>query len=201
MMEKENVRVTMTKQMLLDGLQRCMKRKNIDKITVTELCREAKVNRATFYNHYEMPKDILIEAGLEHAKKVYEIFHENSKLSYDECVIKVLHFLYDTRSNLQIVLAAGADQYLKQISESFFLSTYFNSIDYRTLLDLKDDAEIRLVSNMLWTSSYTILRQWLTEEDQKTPEEMLVLFKKIMSKEQLGRNLLWLHEDFADDKK
>ncbi len=200
-MENENVRVAITKQLLRSGLEECMKKKKIDRITVTELCREARVNRATFYNHYEMPKDILIEAGMEHAKKVYEIYNENNGLSYDDRVLSVLKFLYETRSNLKVVLAAGADQYLKQVSEKFFLYTYFSSIDYKKRLNLKDDSECRLVANMLWTSSYTILRQWLTEEDQKTPEEMLVLFKKIMNKTNLGQNPLFFPEEFADEQK
>ncbi|MBO4496300.1 MAG: TetR/AcrR family transcriptional regulator [Clostridiales bacterium] len=197
-MEKENVRVAMTKQMLLDGLEKCMKRKNIDKITVAELCREAKVNRATFYNHYEMPKDILIEAGMDHAKQVYEIYNADSSLSHEERVLKVLEFLYETRGHLKVVLAAGADKYLKQTSESFFLSTYFAGIDYRKELDLNDDAECRLVANMFWTSSYTILRQWLTEEDQKTPKEMLELFHKLILRKNTNRYPLWFQEGYAD---
>jgi len=79
-MNDENLRVRVTKRMLREGLMRCLARKNIDKLSVTELCREADVNRATFYNHYEVPRDILYEIGQEIAEKMKHIFEANQKI-------------------------------------------------------------------------------------------------------------------------
>ena len=53
MARKENQRITLTKKLLQEGLLRLLETKRLDKISVTELCREAGINRATFYNHYD----------------------------------------------------------------------------------------------------------------------------------------------------
>ena len=58
---KNDLRITMTKQMLREGLLRLMKNKPASKITVSELCRESGINRAAFYNHYHTPALLLKE--------------------------------------------------------------------------------------------------------------------------------------------
>lgn len=70
------MRVIVSKRMMKEGLIRCLKNKSIDKISITELCRESHVNRATFYNHYETPYQILLEIGWEHANEIKNIFEK-----------------------------------------------------------------------------------------------------------------------------
>ena len=60
-MERENQRIVITKKMLKESLLKMLKEKDLDTINVSELCREAGVNRATFYRHYAIPRDVLME--------------------------------------------------------------------------------------------------------------------------------------------
>lgn len=50
---KNDYRIKITKMMIRQSLLNIMKRKNLNKITVKELCQNAHINRATFYSHYE----------------------------------------------------------------------------------------------------------------------------------------------------
>ena len=58
-MPKENQRITLTKRLLKEGLFRLLKTKELNKINVSELCKEAGINRATFYKYYTAPQDVL----------------------------------------------------------------------------------------------------------------------------------------------
>ena len=60
-MENLDNRVRYTKMVLQQALLRILQKKHIDKITIKELCEEAKVNRGTFYLHYATPNDLLME--------------------------------------------------------------------------------------------------------------------------------------------
>ena len=53
--KKEDRRVRYTKQAIRDGFLRLLAEKPIEKISVTEICREADINRGTFYAHYSDP--------------------------------------------------------------------------------------------------------------------------------------------------
>lgn len=60
-MEYMDNRVRYTKAVLQQALLKLLKGKHIDKISIKELCQEAKVNRGTFYLHYATPNDLLRE--------------------------------------------------------------------------------------------------------------------------------------------
>ena len=47
-MQKENQRVMLTKQLLKESLIYLMKKKEIQKVSVSELCHNAGINRVTF---------------------------------------------------------------------------------------------------------------------------------------------------------
>jgi len=54
---KEDKRVRYTKIFLKESLLKCLKKKPLARITVTELCKDADINRATYYAHYRDPFD------------------------------------------------------------------------------------------------------------------------------------------------
>ena len=61
----ENRRVRMTKKMIWQAFFELLESKSPDKITVTELCRQADVNRSTFYTYYD-GIDAMIREGEEY---------------------------------------------------------------------------------------------------------------------------------------
>lgn len=57
----ENRRVRMTKKIIKDALLELLDKKPLDKITVTDICNTADLNRSTFYAHYEDATQVLRE--------------------------------------------------------------------------------------------------------------------------------------------
>ena len=55
----QDARVRYTKMMIRNSLLELLSTKPIAKITVTEICERAGINRATFYAHYTDPTDQL----------------------------------------------------------------------------------------------------------------------------------------------
>jgi AcrR family transcriptional regulator len=60
--EKENQRVRLTKRLLRDTLFALLKEKPVNKLTVTEICAAAELNRSTFYQYYADPYALLEDA-------------------------------------------------------------------------------------------------------------------------------------------
>ena len=59
--EKIDRRVQYTKMVLRQSLLDMMKENPIGKITVTDICKLADINRNTFYTHYASPQDLLAQ--------------------------------------------------------------------------------------------------------------------------------------------
>lgn len=56
--EAEDLRVRMTKKMLIEAFLRLRKEKPLRRITVSELCAQAGVGRGTFYAHFQDVYDL-----------------------------------------------------------------------------------------------------------------------------------------------
>ncbi len=61
----EDKRVRRTKKAIREALLRLMQDKAVAQVTTTELCREADINRNTFYAHYSTPEDVFAEIEKE----------------------------------------------------------------------------------------------------------------------------------------
>ena len=85
-MDNLDNRVRYTKNVLQQALLKILQSKHIDKVTIKELCQEAKVNRGTFYLHYATPNDLLMEIEQqfidENMAQFNPYFQGNYEMSY-----------------------------------------------------------------------------------------------------------------------
>lgn len=56
--KKEDRRVKYTKQAIRESFLELLSEKPIEKISVTEICKKADINRGTFYSHYTDPFEL-----------------------------------------------------------------------------------------------------------------------------------------------
>lgn len=62
---KEDARVVRTRRDLRAAMTALMERRGFDKITVSDVCAAAMVNRMTFYKHYRDKYDLLNDVILD----------------------------------------------------------------------------------------------------------------------------------------
>lgn len=94
---KYDMRVILTKRLLREGLLRCLKKTHVEKITISDLCRESGINRTTFYKHYQAPIQILEEMAWDYAEQLRQIYTEsmrktkgNSEQAMESCFAYLL---------------------------------------------------------------------------------------------------------------
>ena len=63
--KREDTRIIKTRRDPRAALMHLMETNNFDKINVNEICKEAMVNRMTFYKHYNDKYDLLNDELLE----------------------------------------------------------------------------------------------------------------------------------------
>lgn len=173
-----NQRVVVTKRMLREGLLRLLETKELDKISITELCRESGVNRSTFYRYYTLPKDILMEMQDTLLEKIYD--HIPESLSAGD-VERFLNYLLKNVEMIRLFL-----QYLSEIEWiDIFNHVYHNIRDkkFNKAFQGLDEDSSRLLFAYLTGGAYFVIRQWIMEDIPKSPKEVTNVILSILGGE------------------
>lgn len=173
MEQKENQRIKLTKRMLKESLLRLMDTKNLQKISVSELCKHAGINRATFYNHYTMPSDILREIGNEMADDIQALLKEkrlNYNSSLQERVELACDYLLQNKHTARLI-------FLNNTPESEFSVKLIRGNEQwddvcRALSSVYGDDGRDLLLTFMVQGAYSMITKWLLEDNKRTPKEM-----------------------------
>ena len=184
MTKKENQRIALTKRLLQEGLLRLLEHKDLDKISVTELCREAGINRATFYNHYDSPQGLLNELE-QRLKQEMEGFvsRPNSKEDMVRQMEAVCSYMKDNEKTLRVLIRCHADDDLSEIFNR--LDREYTNLRIGAKQSTLDSDSIHLVSTFLYAGSYNLIMEWLIRDIPKTPRQIAELVLSIISKDYL----------------
>lgn len=171
-MERENQRIVITKRMLKESMLKLLKEKELDSINVTELCREAGVNRATFYRHYEIPRDVLMEIQHDLYRELRQKISLPGAAGDIRSVLEPLCiYTNDHQELLRILIQNNSDTDFA----SFINDVYLELVkDYRHMAALKklSQEDIQFMTLYSAGGSYFVLRSWIMGSFQKSPQEM-----------------------------
>lgn len=173
-MGKENQRVMVTKKLLKEGLLRILENKTIDKISVTELCRESGINRATFYTHYEIPRDILIEIEHDVIHTLADLYNRKPQNVYTAMEAMVQYY-YAHADLIRILIREFSDRDLAAMLQEVYQNTINTSVFKNA-----DEDDIKLMSAYIAGGGYYLLSTWLKEDIQKTPQEVTQLIIRLI---------------------
>ena len=173
MEKKENQRIALTKRLLKESLIRLMEAKSLQKISVSELCKDAGINRATFYNHYITPSDILKEIGNEIADEIQAIFKKRNlhhQATLQERVELACDYLQKNKRTAKLL-------FLNNTPESeFAVKLIRGQSEWETVCDglesMYGEDGKDLLLTFLVHGAYCAITKWLLEGSKRTPKEM-----------------------------
>ncbi|MGN1399472.1 MAG: TetR/AcrR family transcriptional regulator [Erysipelotrichaceae bacterium] len=195
MKKKENQRIALTKRLLKESLIKLMAEKNIQQITVMELCQAAEINRSTFYNHYGCPQDVLqdIENSIiVDLEKIWEKEVSGKNWPLNKRVEALCTYILDNRQLFELLLR-NSD------TTSGFASLLMNAAHVRMTYDQvfsygdNNDSK-KLLITFLNNGAYYMIRQWILEDMPISAKEIGDIIMNIAThgwmKEEANSNLI-----------
>ena len=181
-MKHINQRVMLTKRLLREGLFQLLKTKPLEKITVSELCLKAGINRATFYKYYGSPRDVLTESGKEFAERIKsEVSRPDNWADAERYLADICAYLYVNAETVKIYIRYNTDDaFLNMIRE--FNEELLRLKQNITSLQRMDEDSVRLVSTFFGCRGYFLLRQWIVDGIDKTPEQIAKILCGVISR-------------------
>lgn len=101
-MQKKDVRINKTRNLIIASFFNIIERKNFNKITIADITKEAKINRSTFYYHFTDKYHLMDSIQEDVLKK--EIFRELTlqKSINKQTISLALHSIISSQTDLKI---------------------------------------------------------------------------------------------------
>ena len=159
-----------TKETLAAALKRCMEKKPLGKITVSDLIREANVNRKTFYYHFEDISDLF--QWLLHAEAVDVVKNYDLRTDYEQAILFVMDYIEKNSHILNCAYDSLGRENMKRFLKKDFLEAIGGVIDQvEATLGLSVSSDYKAFLTNFFTESFAaLIIDWFKERDTRSRE-------------------------------
>lgn len=161
-----DARIIKTKQKIKDALLSLLHSKKVGKISISELCKKANINRNTFYTHYATPEAVLMEIANELSDEMFAIIAKCE--SRAQIALAVCQYTYSHVDTYRIIMQNdGQNVYLKpaiRYSKNITLYKLDNSPAKFT------QEQLDMIDEFLLNGTIAILQKWIEGGAQASPE-------------------------------
>ncbi|MDM5247584.1 TetR/AcrR family transcriptional regulator [Lysinibacillus sp. G4S2] len=171
-MSANDLRIVKTKQALHNALLTLLSEKPLENITIAEICRVAKVNRGTFYLHYEQKEGLFEEYFQEIMEDLYNSYEEPyravttlDKNQLDPNTIRIFHHIERFKMFYRIVF-----------SKNVPLTYYY----------------------MLFDGIHSLMKRDVTAHYQMHDEISIDYYSAYQANAIIGLIIQWYRQDFED---
>ena len=168
MKRTRDIRVIRTQTALLEALEELIKTKKLSNITITELCTAAKINRNTFYYHYNN----IFEFLDEHKKLIIDDLNEIAEISKThnkQNLVEVFTVLKKHPHFLNILISPNCD--LDFFNEIFDVASSKASIIFSKDPNTLTNRE-RLLCSYCNAGCNAVIITWIMNDMKESPEEI-----------------------------
>lgn len=165
-MGAEDKRIQKTKAKLKSTLLALLKEKDIQSVSVTELCKMTNLNRNTFYAHYRSPSEVLEEIEEEFLYILGETVSTSNfrTMSLYSMMSAILTLIYERKDICSVIFSAhGNKNFIKNV-------TYL--LKAGIISDWISKGMTELESNVMYSycvsGAIGVLEDWV-RDDFKTP--------------------------------
>ena len=172
-------RVKYTKMVLRESLLELLQDKPINRISVTELCQNADVNRGTFYAHYSEPYDLLKQIEDELFEDIRRCFEEKPDNTMEETNMDLLLVINRNRELCRIILSDSASpnfmSRVYDVGAEYFRRYWKGSLER---LDMPEDYLYRSIV----TGNVELIRYWIMNDDNRSPEDIAAMMSSLVNR-------------------
>ncbi|HIY53398.1 MAG TPA: TetR/AcrR family transcriptional regulator [Candidatus Agathobaculum merdavium] len=177
MERQEDKRIRRTKKLLRQALTRLMQQKDFKSITVTDVVREADINRGTFYAHYRDVYDLRerIEAEMiADFRGMIAGLRPSETASLQPVLSRAVDYLEENREIVTaLTQVSGGDGFGKKLI-GVLEECRLEGMPFRSVEDV-------YVARFLATGMVGMLEKWITESQPIPKTEMITLMMRVLA--------------------
>lgn len=172
---KNNRRAQLTKKNIQDALIHLMSDKNINSISVTDICKTADINRGTFYAHFVDVADCMNHMEKETANELFSILENDKQTDSVEVLLQAIFELVKKNNKVSnFILTEDQD----------FLANILSTTKQKFFNQLVPDDDTLSMSEKQFLYEYTLngvvgmIRHWIKSDMKESPKTLTSYFNK-----------------------
>lgn len=181
--QKQDRRIIRTKKLLENALLKLLKRKSIHKISIKELADEADITRATFYQHYRNPYEILEIMQNRILNEIQNIILDTTGGDSYGFFIQLFKYLANEDVNAEVLAfdagnGTGYERIGKTIHKDYMLrwNNYLSSFQSTTY---------NYYRYYIIFGCISVVENWINSGKVETPEQMATITNNMLPQEKM----------------
>lgn len=175
-MNSFDARVRYTRMVIEQCFLELLREKPVAKITVTELCEKAQINRATFYKHYQDVPQLLEKLENDLFDQIRDMFRAQAE-NMESMLMDMMRY---TKREWERFMALGSDNGDPNLMTKTFLLCYENAypIVEQNMPNLSE-TQRQMVFQFMSQGSGGILTWWIKDGMLEAPEAVVKMIMKL----------------------
>ena len=178
MNRSRDIRVVRTQTALLNALEELLKTKKLSSITITELCSEARINRNTFYYHYNN----IIEFLEDNKNMVIEELNQISNINTThnkQSLIDILKVIKCHPAFMNVLISPNCDLDI--------FNDIFNTASEKARVSIDNPSGITakrdlIICNYCNAGCNAVICSWIMSGMKESPEEIADIISLVSRK-------------------
>ncbi len=175
---KTDPRTRYTKSVIQESFLQLLRKKPMSKVTVSEICQVAEINRGTFYRYYLDVYDLgdqMMDEGLERFRALFDRSSENDFIS---AMAAMLRYLKEDRQLFYMLMSEMSSE---KVQSSFFEKIFMIGFEQiKNQFPEETLNETRLLTFISGGAGALVL-YWLRSDNNESAEEMARLINEYAS--------------------
>ncbi|GAK39039.1 TetR family transcriptional regulator [Paenibacillus sp. TCA20] len=184
-----DLRVIRTKESIREALIELMEDKGFESITVKDITTKARINRGTFYAHYQDKFDLM-------RKCQEELMHELGHLAEEKfpdivtemkttpqlpltIAVSIFKCLHRNKRFMRAVLSPKGDLTFQTTLKQFMWNKIFGNRSHPLIKEENLLVPAPYLASYIASAHIGVIQQWLNSEGEETPEQMAQIISTI----------------------
>jgi AcrR family transcriptional regulator len=179
-----DLRIIRTKESIREALVELIDEKGFEAITVKDITAMAKINRGTFYAHYQDKYDLMTKCEEEIMVEMSRIAKQNfpgviaaletnsTTLAAFPLVVSIFEYLNENSGFMKAVLGPKGDLSFQTRLKDFMRKTMFGNNPNSLIKEENLLVPGQYLASYVASAHIGVIQQWLDSDRKESPQEM-----------------------------
>lgn len=171
---KNNIRYKMSSEKIETAFLTLILNHKYEDITISQVCKQAGINRSTFYCHYDDINDLIVKIESKFAKGMAGIFNYGERQNH-QAFVEMFTFIKENKYFYKAFLSIP----YQTLAETNTKKDILSNVKEKKAIPTNNEIELIYRASFFGAGIKEMCRIWLERHCKESPEEMAyTLFKE-----------------------